>query len=164
MGIGWSAHKNGDWLGQLERVRRWHRRFGAVRAAAGDTVGLDDLDLVYAFFQNSWHLRDWIEKTSGVAKAELDCFVSANQALRLCRDLANGTKHFSISSPSVDAHPSILREYLPPPIGGGQAGHRWLVIAGERRDLFGLADECMSLWERFAGAHPALLGRTREIE
>jgi hypothetical protein len=80
--------------------------------------------------------------------------VAAHQELRVCRDIVNGTKHFRISEPSVDAEFSIVREYVPRPVGGGEPGHRFVVHADEnevprKRDLLALADQCVELWEHF---------------
>ncbi|MBN6742583.1 hypothetical protein JKG47_19115 [Acidithiobacillus sp. MC6.1] len=141
MGIGWSTHRNGGWRGQFDRATRWHER---VRSAAA--TGSSDLeDFAFAFFQNCYHLREWMLKTSGATQQELDGLFAQNRELQLCRDICNGTKHLSINRPSVDANFSIGREYAPQELSGS----RMFVIADAHYDLLGLADRCMELWQQF---------------
>ena len=53
--------RNEQWKLECHRVIRWHKRVVDLRVS-GQSVGLDanDLDIVIAFFQNCYHLRDWI--------------------------------------------------------------------------------------------------------
>lgn len=149
MGIGHSAHKNEGWRGQLARTKRWHQRLVELRRRSGRQVSLEELDFVYAFFQNVCYLREWLQKSGEVAQKEIDDFISQNRLLGVCRDIANGTKHFTVTRPSIDADFSILREYEPGTRRGDPPGHRWLVITDAKYDLFDLADKCMALWEDF---------------
>ena len=68
MGYQLSYHRSAGWKGQLERVKRWHTR---VKEAARN--GSDDLeDFAYAFFQNAFHLRDWIKNERPELKTQVD--------------------------------------------------------------------------------------------
>lgn len=147
MGIGWSVHRNGGWSGQLDRLRRWHNRICSLHQEKGLQVGFEDLDLVFTFFQNCYLLREWVAISRDVPTEELDDFMKKNIEMRVCRDIANGTKHFHLTRPSLDAEFSIGREYMPD--NDGNPGHNWFVIAGEKYDLFDLANQCMNLWEQF---------------
>jgi hypothetical protein len=149
MGVGWSVHKNGGWRGQLERTRRWHARVRALQAQKGIYVEVEDLDILYAFFQNCHHLREWLHLSRDIPHKDIDDFVAQHKQLGVARDIANGTKHFHISRPSIDALFSIGREYEPPPHPGAAPGQRWFVIAGEMYDIFDLTDTCMQLWDLF---------------
>ncbi len=48
---------------------------------------------------------------------DLDCFFAENAVMRLCRDIANAHKHYSLSRPSKPIPFTELREYAP--YGGG---------------------------------------------
>ncbi len=153
MGVGWSMHRNGAWIGQLQRTRRWHERL--ARAARGDGYAEDDLaDFGYAFFQNCFHLREWVQHTANIPRADLDAFMGREE-MQVCRDLANGTKHLNITRPNVDARFSIGREYDP----RSHFGYRLFVITdnektgGEKYDLFDLASRCLEAWEQFLAPH-----------
>lgn len=113
-------------------------------------IGSADLeDFAFTFFQNCYYLREWIEKTSNIASSELDSLFSRSRELQVCRDLCNGTKHLTISKPSVDAHFSIAREYDP----SSAHKYRLLVIADDVYDVLELAHKCIQEWERFPSEH-----------
>jgi hypothetical protein len=149
-----SIHTRDGWCGQLDRLRRWHDRLHWLRSHRGDDyLSWEDVDFVLAVLQNCCILREWLVRDGAVGEALIGDFVSSHPELRVCRDIANGTKHFSVSRPSVDAEFSILQEYVPAPVGGGEAGRRFVVIAGDKYDMLALADRCVHLWERFISEH-----------
>jgi len=158
MGIGGSIHTSSGWEGQFETAQRWHRRLDIVRShRRRDANTADDWDFVHAFFQNCFYLKDWLERSGVVPASELHTFINAHLEMQLCRDICNGTKHFEITKPSVDAEFSLLREYVPAndPSPRPHINERWLIIAGNERvgshrfDIFELADKCMELWHAF---------------
>lgn len=136
MGYIFSLHKSGGWKGQLRRIERWHRRL--TEAAQ---IGSDDLeDFSYAFFQNAFHLRDWLVKDFPHLKRNIEAAFSANNELGVCRDIANATKHFKIDRrASVDTNISIAREYDP----RAPNKTRLTVLADVQYDLISLANECL---------------------
>jgi len=139
-------HRNGGWQGQLARVQRWHWRL-----VEADVSGSADLeDFAFAFFENCYHLREWIENTSATSTADLDSLFARSRVLRLCRDLCNGTKHLTITRASVDAGFSIGREYDP----SRPSEYRLFIIADDKYDLMELAHECLRQWEEFLKAQP----------
>jgi hypothetical protein len=143
MGIGWSVHRNGGWVGRLERSRRWQER---LLNAATDPNGDDDdlLDFLYAFFQNCWHLHEWVDQTSNIPKDTLKSLASCEEML-ICRDIANGTKHLTLKrKPGFDGEFSILREFAP----DLPRQQRWILIAQDKKyDLIALAAACLSGWQ-----------------
>jgi hypothetical protein len=153
LGIGASRHKNLGWQGQYERVKRWHRKvqeIGVRRKRADDTE--EEHDYIYAFFQNCYHLRDWLQNSGAVAQLPLQAFFRDNAPMQMCRDICNGTKHYEIDRPSVDSHFSVGREYVPASAPGNRphVSESWFIICGaEKLDLFELADSCMHLWDGF---------------
>ena len=98
--LGWSAHMTGGWRSQLERVRRWHRRLQQAQSAQ------DRSDFLYAFFENAFHLRDWLLDTGDVPGHALKELFDQNEDMRPCRDLANSHKHYSLRDPSQPHPPS----------------------------------------------------------
>jgi hypothetical protein len=49
-----------EWLEQYSRTLRWYRRLKALEEGPAHEIKESDRDDVYAFFQNCWHLKDWI--------------------------------------------------------------------------------------------------------
>lgn len=142
MGIGWSMHRNDGWRGQLDRAARWHKRV----VSAANTAAPDLEDFTYTFFQNCYHLREWMLQTGGASQLELDEFFARNIELQVCRDVCNGTKHLNLSHASVDRSFSIGREYTP----GEPLGFRMFIVANDQHyDLIHLADRCLMLWQKF---------------
>ncbi len=86
---------------QLERVRRFLNR---VRSEGRDSIDYED-DL-WAFFQNSWHLKDWIKNDPSIpeeSRARLLEAAEASEDLKICADLANRSKHFELRNKRRDA-------------------------------------------------------------
>ena len=133
----------GGWRTQLNRVRRWWRRLSNA------TDPHDREDYLYAFFENAFHLRDWLRDTGEVAEADLAKFFEVNEEMRLCRDLANSHKHYSLRHASQSAPPSEVREYWP---GGGNftADVSLTILSeGKKYDAFVLAKRILDRWEEF---------------
>lgn len=94
----------GDLVPYVEQFKRVMRFLERVRDHSGDTVDYDDN--LWSFFQNAWHLKDWIEndptipdeKTKRILKR-----VYQTPDLVHCQDLANRTKHFKLKSQGNDA-------------------------------------------------------------
>src|SRR5262245_44176756 len=143
---------------QWERVRRYYARFKAINdgtehAAASSDYYIDD---IYAFFQNCYHLKDWIknDKTAPQAKKDdVEDHINAHPCLRLCADICNGLKHLVLTKP--------LRSGAEPAMKGRQFG-LWLggevhnvsvkqtiEHGGTEKDAFTLAGECMKAWELY---------------
>ena len=86
---------------QFERVRRFLNR---VRNEGRNSVDYDD-DL-WAFFQNSLHLKDWIKydsSISGESRRRILRAAEASEDLKICADLANRSKHFELKNKRRDA-------------------------------------------------------------
>ena len=132
----------GGWETQLQRVQRWYKR----ALEAKDPV--DKQDYLYAFFENAFHLRDWLENTGGATREDLNTFINSEAEMRLCRDLANSHKHYSISKPSQPFPPSEAREYAP---NRGNLGNvSWIILSdGVKHDAFQLATHIIEAWEDF---------------
>jgi hypothetical protein len=94
---------------QVKRTRRWLRRLEDVSSHPNDIndplpTGKQEEyeDYLYAFFQNCWHIKDWISSDKSAPKRLKDAVKevdkqSAIAPLMLCADVANGSKHFGQS-------------------------------------------------------------------
>jgi hypothetical protein len=147
------------WLGQLDRLRRWHQRLCDLRAQRATQLTVADLDLVFAFFQTAYHLRDWILNDRAASKRDLDELMHGNLALKVCRDLCIGSKHLLIERASIDQHASVRREYVPGPAGNRAAsGSRIVITAGGKHELWPLVEDCMAAWETWVATMPSIEG------
>ena len=161
MGIGGSIHKTEGWEGQWQRAKRWHSRLATVRSRRRkDKSTAEDWDFVHAFFQNCFHLKDWLKNSGAVPGEELNRFINEHVEMKLCRDICNGTKHLRITQESFDADFSLTKDYVPAIYSSPRphVNEEWLVRAGNTSvgnrsfDVFELADKCMALWGDFLSA------------
>jgi hypothetical protein len=86
---------------QLARVHRWLER---IQAREGPSLEYDDF--LWAFFQNAWHLKDWIRNDTTIPKNVRDSVVNTaenSKNLQICADMANRTKHLTLAFNRHDA-------------------------------------------------------------
>jgi len=157
------SHHNADnWRSQYDRMTRWFDRLRVVLRE--DVLTDSELDFVYAFFINCYHLRDWLNKTpnSRFSQKSIEDLFSkdeASEALKLCHDIATGLKHLTLSRPKIDANFAVVREYV---AGGGE---KWLILAdGKKWPIEDLAIDCMSAWDEFIRNAPIDRRTTSERE
>jgi hypothetical protein len=135
------------WKEQLARVRRWHmktKRINRDRASVSD----DELDVLFAFFQNCWHLYDWLKNSNALSVQTLDDFFREEETMKLCYDICIGTKHLRIAYPKASFNAlAIAREYMGDDREEGKS--QLILFRGGWRAMTLLADECMSLVESF---------------
>jgi hypothetical protein len=90
-----ASHVGTDWQDQWTRVQRWHNRVRAIGAGGGGDQEWA-LDLVFAFFMNCYHLRDWLIDSKHSTKEVVDAHIAGSEALVWCRDICNGMKHYRL--------------------------------------------------------------------
>ena len=144
------------YLEQFERLKRWHERLIDIQRSLSVKDSLyskyDDadfeVDTFYAFFMNSYHLKDWLLSSGVVKKKEVEDFINTNLELKICRDLCNGSKHLNLTSPSTRSGPfgiaTLHKEYTP--IGKKRS---YCVLAEGKHDVFDLANRCVAIWAEF---------------
>ena len=157
MGIGLTRQQVEGWESQYERMLRWYDR---ACLAAREGRDADEMDFVLVFFQQALHIRDWIHEAVPEARTSLEALFRDNIELRICRDIANGYKHMSLThKPSVDGAFSIVFEYNP---RGTREGDMVVLAGGHKFELLNLATRCVSLWRNFVesnGLQPSSVAR-----
>ena len=110
-----------SWREQFDRVERFLRRIENLSEDRNEYE-----DSLWAFFQNCWHLKDWIKNDPQVPPAvqqSVEDSVKESPALMICADLANRSKHFSLERIRRDANiPGRVWEAF---IGGPDAVTTW---------------------------------------
>lgn len=86
------------WESQYDRLLRWRERIRKINASEPHN---EHIDLVLAFFQNCYHLRDWLENSGVVTSSDLQALFDSDTSLYLCRSICNGSKHFRIDNRPV---------------------------------------------------------------
>jgi hypothetical protein len=144
----WSWHKSPGYRGQLARLERWYERARHAR----DPQDIEDY--LYALFQGCHHLGEWLPEADFPSQ-RVRRFLDANVEMKVCRDLANVTKHRELTRPpATKAEPTIARVYVAGGRGwfGSDAALVVLTDVSDRPyDLLELAGLCLTLWREFLG-------------
>ena len=153
------------YLEQWERVKRWHQK---VKELDNAEVDLEDnycLDIVYAFFINCFHLRDWIKNSvPSLENDVMDLFKksTAPECFKLCADICNGSKHLELNHPKIDKDTKIISQSVTVFVGTvttnrtenennkTKARYSWSIGANDQKfDVYELAQDCVDEWDKF---------------
>ncbi len=145
------------------------RSYGRLsKIARGEAAASSDeaRDAVFHFFQDAYHLKDWIKNDPQAAQTKPERLFKRNDANRsevlcLCADLCNGTKHRGLdpartpktgdpatafTGQSVAVRPAPASSGLPP----DPALHWWVVSSGgSRDDALTVAAEVVAAWKQW---------------
>jgi hypothetical protein len=94
-----------NYIQQYQRVRRY---LGRIQDQ--DRESTDYEDDLWSFFQNCWHLKDWLINDDDVSpelrdqlEHKLSHSLSSYANLSICADLANRTKHIKLRNAWADS-------------------------------------------------------------
>jgi hypothetical protein len=144
------------WVTQYHRTRRWLERLEAVSCQANQSNYNEVMDFSLAFFQNCWHLKDWILEDPEVRKntkmvASVKKFAEKESVpLMMSQNIANGSKHLYFEnrgrrSSGVHAHITNLAD--------SQSVVYTYSEGGRSGELVPLARECLAAWDQFFQKH-----------
>ncbi len=143
--------KDDRWKEQLARVRRWHLKAQKINRDK-TSISDDELDLLFAFFLNCWHLYDWLKNSNALSTEALDNFFRKNETMKLCYDICIGAKHLNIDYPKGGFNRlHIAREYMGKDADTGKT--QLILFESGIQDMVGLANNCMMLIESFLREH-----------
>jgi hypothetical protein len=148
---------------QLARVHRWLKRLEDASSHRNDinnpvpTEKYEEYeDFLYAFFQNCWHLKDWILSDAGAPRELQEAVRKMDKQgnivpLMLCSGVANGSKHLRpMRDPKRRARTvgEILIDIDPK--GDSQTFYTYKVVDdnGKSHEAFALAQQALEAWEK----------------
>src|SRR4029077_15837149 len=92
-----------QWRAQWSRALRWHDRVQRIeKKSRRQELSVGDMDIVVAFFQNCYHVRDWIVASKPSLKSQLDHLFHNHFEMGACRDICNGFKHKAVTNATHD--------------------------------------------------------------
>jgi hypothetical protein len=147
-----SAHRQGGWQEQFNRINRWIDKFTYLEKSEeiAQDKSQEYFDTMYVCFQNMYILRDWLINTTSLTKEDLNKFIKDNKEIGICRDICNGTKHFNINNPSIDAEFGIIKGFNPLSSLNGLPTHYIIICAGgDQIKPLDLIKKSLELWETF---------------
>ena len=135
--------------------------FGKVERELARLEAEVTADTYFNFAITAYHLCDWVEKDARLPKAaRRDLKVLRRElAIQVCRDIANGSKHFGVDYPNpVVADATCTTGYGMGRFGAGAYGVGEVTIQvtlsdGSLRDGLDIAREAATLWRAFFAKH-----------
>jgi len=173
--------KGKEYLEQWERVGRWYEKLLLVKHGYyKDESHKELLDIVYVYFMNIQHLRDWVVNSRKDLKDEVmdlyrqPCFI-------ICADFINNHKHLERNKrgkqSAQDSEAAIKHQHVTATVDTARfsmsaagsiecavqekvdrayargAKYRWDIVHGEQKyDAYDLAKECFDCWQQFLGS------------
>lgn len=65
------------YLEQVERIKRWNEILNDIRVSNSPEDRADyQVDCIYAFYINCFHLKDWLIKSKAIDKMKLNNFIT----------------------------------------------------------------------------------------
>jgi hypothetical protein len=135
----------GGWKAHFDQMSRWYTRL--IKA----TEPLDRLDFLYAFFESSHTLNDWLQNSGAATEESLRRLSGQHEELRINRDFANSLKHYVLSGrPSQPNPPSLAREYNDPGYGNFESDSDLVILSnGKKYNVYKLAGRLMEIWSSY---------------
>ena len=145
---------------QLDRARRFLERMEQPVDSIDDDgmTDVDFQDMVWAFFQNCWHVKDWVFNdpvVDQVTKDAVSAGAHASVVLRVCQEMCNGTKH-------LGARPGASHDHIDTTIvPGGPTIMDCLIDNGAGELVSGrmLAHQCIAEWVSILESHSLATAR-----
>lgn len=147
---------------QLERTKRYLNRLNKIYSGIFSSSGHDEEaydDDVISFFIHCYHVRDWVIHLNklGITARQVDSYIDRHRALRICTDLANGSKHCKLtrsirgnSQPHIAGKERRTTTWLTGSDGGEVMKCKYTILSDtESFDALELATECILLWESY---------------
>jgi len=144
---------------QFERVKRYLSKFKKINdGKPHDQSSPYYDDDIYAFFQNCYHLKDWIKNDPACSSwSRVEDYINSNPDLQICGDLCNALKHLTLKTTRSTENPnfggSAITLDITEGIGVGADFHiaiKYIVSTNSATiDAFDLAERCVKAWESF---------------
>ena len=141
---------------QVARAYRFLDRYRLARSSVRGSktrASFEEIeDFLWAFFQNCWHIKDWLRNDRSVAEAAKAAVlrgVNANADLLAVADLANGSKHLGRAKgrERIGAEDSGI-QFNSEPGGGTTVDHLISIRNGETVSALDLGMNAMMAWQR----------------
>ena len=137
---------------QLARAGRFLDRIEKPNLQQANEVEFQDM--MWAFFQNCWHIKDWMSDDPAVPETTKEAVIKdahASALLKVCQELCNGTKHLGerpgeakhlFTAMTVDREKGVLEMDCTYEDGSGAV-----------RSAKELARQCLEDWRRILKSH-----------
>jgi len=140
------------YLEQYNRAKRWYKRFKEIYDGVSIDLPSDYYqDIVYSFFQNCYHLKDWLVNSRIISSNKVENFIDQSLEMRICADICNGSKHLTLKSSRTGKQDTgIKRKHYKLDLYERKMEIHYEVTSGKDvYDAFDLSTRCLEQWECF---------------
>ena len=152
---------NETWDDQYARMLRVRDMLVKAGTRDWDFGSAQARDALYHFFQDAYHLKDWIkaERPNGVTPADVEALFDSDPTkseieMRLCADLCNRTKHAELTKVirTGDAQTQFASQSVRVHVGAGVA-HRWTIGSNDKTyDVAMVVEKIVATWDKWLAA------------
>jgi len=142
---------------QYWSMMRSYERLKRVNTDTGNHISNTDArDTTRDFFNNCYHLKDWLKKDPLLhLQTSVEDFISNSTPLSLAADFCNAHKHGGLdrggrSGKEIERINTHVRMDLTPR-GFVASSSLEITISGQKYDAFDLATQCLAEWEKYLG-------------
>jgi len=123
------------------------------------------MDNAVAFFIFCYHIKDWIKNDPAIdktIKSAVESYIDRNNCLKSCADIANGTKHLSLTKQRSLSRPRVTSEEMVMHADGSKKKpgsdeyadvtvetNAYVLTDEGQKEIFELASECLRAWDAF---------------
>lgn len=138
-----------------DTIKQWKRLNRALKKIENNrNRQLDEYeDDIWSFFQNCWHLKDWIKNDDTVHekhRKSVEKDLKKIDSILMCADLANRSKHLKLTSSRVDADVSSrgIHIHAAPQGRGGYVEYKFIITdsTGCHYDAIEIAKSSVKKW------------------
>lgn len=143
------------WDGQYHRMQRAFQRLWGVAPATSAFVAGDIEDGFIHFFQDAWHLKDWLrnDPTTRTRVTDIEQFINSSDPLKLVADLANGSKHLTLRDTRTgDKNTEMKKMSFAGDPTVGLTGSLFVESGGTTKDAVAAAREGVAEWDKYLAA------------
>ncbi|MFV1976450.1 MAG: hypothetical protein ACC651_11930 [Candidatus Scalindua sp.] len=148
-----------------DTLKQWNRVNRALtKIENNQNRNLDDYeDDIWSFFQNCWHLKDWVKNDdviNEIYRTSVENDVHEIESIKMCADLANRSKHLKLTFSRVDANVSSrdLHIHAAPPGQGGYGEYNFKITNSEGAvfDAIEVAKDSVKKWSELLTAYKVI--------
>jgi hypothetical protein len=149
-GPGRSADTSGGWINHYRRMRRWEDRSLKALRELPSVEFHDAIDFSLAYFLWAHSLREWLFNDGVFTQDVLDNELSKFKIWKLCRDVANRTRHLDLKRNPTDKDWSAYREYdhFSQMLEGRERHIANILFDGEKLPITEVIRQTSAMWEK----------------
>jgi hypothetical protein len=144
-------------------MMRAYEKLKTISTDNGPTItNTDAADLAEAFFNQCYHLKDYIKKDPVIGtKVDVEAYINKVGALRIIADYCNSSKHAGLDhKPRSGAQVEQVQTHMKidlTPKGFVSSAQLKIIIGGKPYNAYKLATDGVAAWNTFFAQHSIII-------